>query len=212
MSDIRTLASEEMLEQLPRVLYEDESMYALAAAIAGALETVHSQLDLLNIYGALDAASEAILDILAEDLGIEWYSAEYTAAEKLYVIKTAWSTYSKLGTKAAVVEGLQTVTDGTVEVSEWFETDGDPYTFTVSITDGAEGDMDRALKILRMYKPVRAWLAAYIQTVTIAATFAVHYGTLACLDSVDEMVTYDTEEPTALSWVGSAIVGTSLVC
>ena len=72
MNDTHGLTVENLLRTLPDVLKNDESMAALAAAIAQVLSARPSEIRNLMIYPRIEELPEDLLDILAYDFKVDW--------------------------------------------------------------------------------------------------------------------------------------------
>ena len=82
----------------------------------------------------IDELNEAECDELAWELDIDWYeSTGMSLEEKRATIKIAQQVKRKRGTKWAV-ERLISIYFGEGYVMEWFDTNGDPYTFVALTT------------------------------------------------------------------------------
>jgi phage tail P2-like protein len=129
-NDILTL---DLTRALPPTLKADETMYALAKTIEAELkETI--QLSRQNIiYARIDELPEALLDILAYDMHIDWYDSRYNVEAKRRIIKDSVKVHKRLGTKYAVEKALSDVFPQNSRVEEWFEYGGEPYRFRVII-------------------------------------------------------------------------------
>lgn len=115
---------------LPPTLKNDENMLALAKVVAGELQTT-AQLSRLNlIYARIDELEENLLDVLAYDFHVDWYSYDYPVEAKRAVIKDSVRVHKRLGTLYAVKTALGSVYPES-EVEEWFDYGGEPFSFRV---------------------------------------------------------------------------------
>jgi len=71
MNKNHNISAENLLASLPRVLQEDKSMQALAAAVAEVLAGRSVEIDDLRIYSRIDELAEEMLDILAHDFKVD---------------------------------------------------------------------------------------------------------------------------------------------
>lgn len=171
------MTAEAILSTLPAVLRTDPEVLAVCTVIANAaerqLETIKSDI----VYARIDLLPEAVLDILAKDFKVDWWSGDYSLEEKRNVLKTSWDVHRKLGTVIGVEDALSSIYEDT-SVLEWFDYDGDPYHFKVMI-DSRYQDIDpvkHAIVISKIasYKSLRSVLDAveYEDKGTDAFTFA----------------------------------------
>lgn len=155
------LTPENLLRVLPEVLQTDEKMLALATAIAGELSKLSAETAAANIYANIDTLPEEILDILAIDFKVDWWSFDYTLEEKRRTLKSSWYVHKRLGTKGAVERALSAIYEGS-EVVEWFEYGGEPYHFKLIIpVDETTLDPKKhetVLNLVSFYKNLRSVL------------------------------------------------------
>ncbi len=125
-----TIFDIDFTKTLPPTLKDDENMLALARVVAAELQTT-AQLSRLNlIYARIDELEESVLDILAYDLHVDWYSYEYPLAAKRAVIKDSVRVHKRLGTLYAAKKALGSVYPQS-EIEEWFDYGGEPFSFRV---------------------------------------------------------------------------------
>ena len=136
MTDAYTMTTENILNALPQVLKDDTSCFAIAQAIAGNLVRCCASAEELRIYAAIDSLSEAVLDILAVDLKIDWWRSDASIEDKRDLIKTCWYVHRHLGTKSAIEKAVKSFL-GEGNVEEWFEYGGQPYHFRIVRADNA---------------------------------------------------------------------------
>ena len=155
------LTAENMLSRLPSVLHSDVSTEALAEVTAEALENRIIENNKGMVYITIDIQEEELLDILAKDFKVDWWSADYTLQEKRDILKKSWHVHRLLGTKAAVESAISSVY-GSAHVEEWFEYGGDPYHFRVLIdSEETMADSDKLKTVISkiiFYKNLRSEL------------------------------------------------------
>lgn len=126
------ITSENLLRTLPEVLSKDDKMRALATVVADVLASRPEEINALRIYPQIDKVPEALLDILANDLKIDWYGYNYPLPIKRSQFKSSFKVRQHLGTKGAIEKALRDLYPDTV-LEEWFEYGGDPYYFRVML-------------------------------------------------------------------------------
>lgn len=155
--------SVDFTRSLPQTLKDDPEINALGRAIAEQLQITARQIRQNIIYARIDELDEQTLDILAYDLHVDWYDHSYPIEVKRQTIKDSVKIHRRLGTKYAVETALGAVFPGT-RVEEWFEYDGDPYTFRVIINateNGVTAEQQAAvLERVIFYKNLRSHLEA----------------------------------------------------
>ena len=155
--------SVDFTRSLPPTLKDDPEINALGWAIAEQLQITARQIRQNIIYARIDELDEQTLDILAYDLHVDWYDHSYPIEVKRQTIKDSVKIHRRLGTKYAVETALGAVFPGT-RVEEWFEYDGDPYTFRVIINATENGvtaaQQAAVLERVIFYKNLRSHLEA----------------------------------------------------
>lgn len=155
------LTKENIVMALPVALQKDESVVALAEAIAEVLSRRPAEIDRLRIYPAIDQLDEELLDILAYDFKVDWWDPDYSLAEKRRTLKDSWRVHKVLGTKAAVEAAISAIYPNT-KVLEWWEYGGEPYHFRL-LLDATYRNIDpekhaRVLERVNYYKNLRSVL------------------------------------------------------
>lgn len=106
----------------------------------------------IALYNSIDLLDDCILDILAVELRTQYYDEDLDIEVKRKLIKNTLIWYMKAGTPSAVEELVKSVFR-TGEVEEWFDFNGEPYTFRV--TTNAEMDPDGIEKFFKMINKVK---------------------------------------------------------
>lgn len=157
----KNIKEADLTVSLPPVLKENEEIQALSKLIAEELQKINRNIKKNIIFADLDNADEETLDILAYDLNVLWYDYNYSLEVKRSIIKDCIKVYRKLGTKYAVTRSISNVFPES-NLKEWFEYDGDPYTFKIEINatkNGASAELQRiALERIKYYKNLRSHL------------------------------------------------------
>lgn len=135
---IKSLRQARITDGLPRVLARQEWVIALSEALGLALGKTLDYTDESQIYTRLDTAPEAVLDVLAVDWKIDWYDTELTVEQKRRIVKTALTVRRLMGTAAAVKLQVHAIYPEAT-VTEWFQYDGKPGCFRVSLPLPKEG-------------------------------------------------------------------------
>lgn len=158
---MNNLTAENMLSTLPSVLKADSSTEALAEVTADAIVDRINENQTGMVYINIDIQAEELLDILAKDFKVDWWSADYTLEEKRDILKKSWHVHRLLGTKAAVESAISSVY-GSAHVEEWFEYGGEPYHFRVLIdSEETMADSDKLKTVISKiiyYKNLRSEL------------------------------------------------------
>ena len=148
------LTSETLMRILPSVLDRDEGMNMLAKTVAVDIDSVILDLQNAGIYFRVGELPEALLDVLAEDLGIHWYNYNHKLETKRRVVESAFDVHKHFGTKGAMVASLCAIWPNS-SVEEWFEYSGDPYYFRVLVE--ANDDNGEPIKFTEIEKTVKLY-------------------------------------------------------
>lgn len=118
---------------LPDYLSKRGEVQALSFAIQQAVKRFVGYCKNIGVLAVLDMAPDYVLDLLALELGTQYYDDSLDITVKRALVKNTLIWYERAGTPSAVEELVASVF-GKGEVKEWFEYGDDPYYFKV-ITD-----------------------------------------------------------------------------
>lgn len=127
-----------LLGAFPYALARDEDKEKLAESIAQPLAKTVSDTDKALIFPAVDNLPEAVLDILAYDLKIDWYEAAAPIENKRRAVKECILVHKYKGTKYAVETALHSMFTN-AKVEEWFEYGGEPFHFKLTVYGSTTG-------------------------------------------------------------------------
>lgn len=133
------LENVEIVKLLPPWMRQDEANAALSRSASSLFQEPAKRIKQLRIWDKIDELDDDMLDELAWELNIDWYSSAMEISKKRATIKVAHLIMEKRGTKWAA-EQLISAYFGTGYVKEWFEYGGDPYMFRVLTTNPDIGD------------------------------------------------------------------------
>jgi len=156
-----------LTEILPQSLH-DEKILALCAALDAELEKVEGELNLVQHLPRLEDLPGEVLDHLAWQYHVDFYSDKFTLQMKRDLIRQSFFVHRIKGTPAAVEKFLSSVMSG-VEVTEWFDYGGKPYFFKIT-TAGLKlelDDDDEFKRLIDSSKNLRSWLESIIFDLTI---------------------------------------------
>lgn len=159
--DNDTLTTMDLTELLPPALREDPDCLMLAQVIAEQRREMARQVGDAILYARIEELPEAVLDMLAYDLKVDWYDYDYPLEIKRATIKKAMQVHRRKGTKYAVETAISEIYPNT-RVMEWFEYGGKPYYFKLLLDVTYEG-VDparhrRVLELMGYYKNLRSVL------------------------------------------------------
>jgi len=119
-------------EIFPTALQHDPKMIALAKSLTAELLAVSGKMENVLIYSRFDQLPEELVDILAYDMHVDWYSYEDPLAVKRQTVKDSVKVHKRMGTKYAIETAIQAFFPGGT-VQEWFEYEGEPHHFQITI-------------------------------------------------------------------------------
>lgn len=139
-----TLSNADLLRLLPVFMRDDDAVKALAEAVGPLIREPGAHVRSLSEWGEVDRMSDAELDELAWERGIDWYDPTLPTVKKRETIALAKLLKEKAGTVWAVKEALRAAFGLDVEVEEWFDYGGLPGHFRLRLTAPGEIiDFDR---------------------------------------------------------------------
>ena len=145
------LTKENILRVFPDVLRASPTISALGDVVAGVLAQAVKDTEKCSLFVDLTKLPEAVLDMLAVDFGVNWWEYDFNLETKQRVLANAIRVHQTKGTKGALERALTSIYPGS-KVAEWWEYNGDPYTFRLTIVvEGDEVSTDRHLKIGRAH-------------------------------------------------------------
>ena len=159
MNDPNSIYAADYAEYFPDALKRNRRSRAVITIISDMLRRAAREIKKINIFGRIDELSEDLLDILAYDLHVDWYSFEYPLTVKLAIIKDSILVHKFLGTRFAVETALGNVIPG-AKVFEWFKYDGRPYTFRLVVDVESSGLsqqlQEEVFRLVDFYKNLRS--------------------------------------------------------
>ncbi|MDR2360504.1 MAG: phage tail protein I [Oscillospiraceae bacterium] len=153
------ITAENLTLTFPEVMQSDVKAESLAKAVADALSKEITELDKIRIYPQLDELPEELLDILANDLKVDWYDYDYDVETKRQILRQSGQVHRRLGTPWAIeVVLLAYFKEG--EIEEWFDYGGEPHHFRIRTGNLTLSDAlyERFWKILQAVKRKSQWL------------------------------------------------------
>lgn len=183
--------SADYVAALPPKIRNDPELKALGETIAQQLRSLAVKTKGCTLYSRIDELDEVVLDTLANDFKVDWYSPDYTLSEKRATIKNSFKVHKMLGTKAAIETALGDVYKG-AKVEEWFDYGGKPYEFRVEVdVTFQDADVEKHKKVLERaeyYKNLRSHMSQ-IEYVTMPNGKATTYAAIACVAIVTSIET-----------------------
>lgn len=131
---LRNIQTISLLDILPDSILADEKIKAIAVALDTELQKVTAETQQVLHLPRLDVLPEKVIDLLAWQFHVDFYepvSMDIDTKRKLVKESIAWHRIK--GTPAAVEMMLSSTFGRSAKVSEWYEYDGEPYHFKVSV-------------------------------------------------------------------------------
>lgn len=144
----------------PENLKRYENLKILSLQIENIFKSrIIAEIDKLAIFKNLDVQSNEILSELAWQFVIDNWREDLEREVKIKLIKEAYWAHSKKGTKKIIEENLKKL-NYPIQLSEWFEFNGQPFTFKVTTTkiNSSVHWVDDLLEIINKYKNCRSIL------------------------------------------------------
>ena len=117
-------------DYLPGALKQDPKIKAIAEAVTKEALTVSGEIENVLIYSRIDELPEALIDILAYDMHVDWYDYSFPLKVKRDILKSSVKVHKKMGTKYAVEKALGALYPQS-EVEEWYQYEGEPHHFHI---------------------------------------------------------------------------------
>ena len=121
----------------PHNLLTDTNIQGIIYALDPELKAVTQDIKKASFLTRIDELDEATLDILAWQFHADFYDLAATLDMKRRAVANALKLHMKKGTVWAIKEALRQL-DITAEYVPWWETDSEPYTFTLRAIVGGE--------------------------------------------------------------------------
>lgn len=134
------LYDSQIAQILPDYLSERPEVKSLSYAISRAVQRCLGYSDGTSVYADLDNAPDAVLDMLAVEMGTQYYDTSLPTERKRDLVKNTLIWYANSGTKNAVLELANSIYGGKSDLEEWFQYSGTPGNFRlfVDISDSVE--------------------------------------------------------------------------
>jgi hypothetical protein len=146
---------------LPDFMKDDPTIKAINAVLEPEIKKLYEQTKRLPLYKDLELLTEAEIDALAAEIDIPWYNKDYSKSKKIDLIRRSTRMLRKLGTPQVFGEILESIFGGCNLQEAGIDYDGEPYHFTVGISDGENltgVNFDRFMYILKKIKRASSWL------------------------------------------------------
>lgn len=189
--------AENLMRTYPSSLAVYDNMLTLGDTAFRKFEEYYNEIREVLIYPAIDNMPEEVLDILAQDLKVDWYDYNYSLESKRELIKTSVYVHKFLGTKAAVERMLGSVFPGSI-IEEWFDYGGDPHHFRVVIAMEAAketANIERIIRAVNMAKRLSSWLDGVVYRTSVGIFIQTHVDRWRYASFMDQEENVDGTHP-----------------
>ena len=163
-------------DYLPGALKQDPKIKAIAEAVTKEALTVSGEIENVLIYSRIDELPEALIDILAYDMHVDWYDYSFPLKVKRDILKSSVKVHKKMGTKYAVEKALGALYPQS-EVEEWYQYEGQPHHFHI-VCDVTENRVTASfqdiIKAVMMYKRLSSHLDEVVYQAGVGITIETH--------------------------------------
>lgn len=149
-------------DRLPESLNRD-NMRELAEVIDEKTAEINRMSELVSIYPRIDELSSNLIDALAIQFHVDYYSTSLPLDMRRALVKNSIRWHTRKGTRAALDEILQVVY-GNCKVQEWYEYNDKPYYFMLNVNGSAISDrqIKDILAAMNVMKNERSWLRGIV--------------------------------------------------
>lgn len=188
----KTLANTSLLELLPEPLRQDPDIIAASHAVDKEFQELVSAIKNCLTFAGVNTAREDVLDELAAELQVEFYSSDLPVKTKRNMIEGTYLYKYMKGTPFAVKQLVGDVFEE-VLLEEWFEYGDEPGYFRLATFAGMPdpGQLARLFSAIDTVKRASAWLresffSFYESELPVYFGGAVHTGVYQVITQVEE--------------------------
>lgn len=163
-------------DYLPGALKQDPKIKAIAEAVTKEALTVSGEIENVLIYSRIDELPEALIDILAYDMHVDWYDYSFPLKVKRDILKSSVKVHKKMGTKYAVEKALGALYPQS-EVEEWYQYEGKPHHFHIvcDVTENrVTASFQEIINAVMMYKRLSSHLDEVIYQASVGIRVETH--------------------------------------
>ena len=163
-------------DYLPGALKQDPKIKAIAEAVTKEALTVSGEIENVLIYSRIDELPEALVDILAYDMHVDWYDYSFPLKVKRDILKSSVKVHKKMGTKYAVEKALGALYPQS-EVEEWYQYEGEPHHFHIvcDVTENrVTASFQEIINAVMMYKRLSSHLDEVVYQASVGIRVETH--------------------------------------
>ena len=163
-------------DYLPGALKQDPKIRAIAEVVTKEALTVSGEIENVLIYSRIDELPEALIDILAYDMHVDWYDYSFPLKVKRDILKSSVKVHKKMGTKYAVEKALGALYPQS-EVEEWYQYEGEPHHFHIvcDVTENrVTASFQEIINAVMMYKRLSSHLDEVVYQASVGIRVETH--------------------------------------
>ena len=163
-------------DYLPGALKQDPKIKTIAEAVTKEALMVSGEIKNVLIYSRIDELPEALIDILAYDMHVDWYDYSFPLKVKRDILKGSVKVHKKMGTKYAVEKALGALYPQS-EVEEWYQYEGEPHHFHIvcDVTENrVTASFQEIVKAVMMYKRLSSHLDEVVYQASVGIRIETH--------------------------------------
>lgn len=148
---------------LPEHLKKYENIKAMTKVFEDKVkEKILVKIPSLFMYSDFENMEERLLDEMAIAWHVDFYDENLDKVKKATLVRGAYISHLKKGTRSAVQAALDDVFGG-IEILEWFQYGGDPYTFKLIVEDAVPSpeEINRIYEMVNHYKSARSHITGF---------------------------------------------------
>ena len=183
------LSNADMRRLLPVFMQEDDAVIALAEAVNELIRGPGATVKRIREWDQFDNLTEAELDELAYEMGIDWYDPTVPLENKRATISAAKLLKDKFGTAWAIIEAVKAAYGAEPEITEWFDYDppGTPGHFKLNIVAQDTFDFARILRAVNFVKRASAVLDGTTLSAELSAPIFIGFVITTVTDYTNDM-------------------------
>lgn len=156
---MKTISTVNLIDLLPISKKNDrEAILYLAITQEILKKHIINNMKALVSLDRIDFLEEELVDLLAEELHVDFYDIKSSLAEKRNLVKSSISTHMIKGTPQSINTVLNVFFKG-AKLMEWFEYGGEPGWFKIDISDATiTQDITTVLQMIESTKRKSQWI------------------------------------------------------
>ncbi|MGL4903564.1 MAG: phage tail protein I [Cetobacterium sp.] len=161
---MKTIFNTNLIDLLPISKKNDKETILYLEIAQEILKThVIENMKFLVSLDRIDTLEEKLVDLLAEELHVDFYDIKSSLTEKRKLVKSSILTHMIKGTPYSINTILNIFFKG-ARLKEWFEYDGEPGWFKIDISDATiTQDIETVLQMIESTKRKSQWIQELIK-------------------------------------------------